>query len=116
MTKDNRKLTNFDDFLVNELKDPSSAEEYLKVLLESFKKDQNIEALLHCLKPLIEAQGSISEFARKTNIDRSHLYKIFNNEVEPKFNTMANILNNLGYEIDIKPRKKKKLKPKTSKA
>lgn len=115
MTKDKRQLTNFDDFLTNELQDSESAEEYLKVLLESFKEDQNIEALLHCLKPLIEAQGSISEFAKKANIDRSHLYRIFNNEVEPKFNTMANILNNLGYEIDIKPIKKK-LKPKTSEA
>ena len=106
--KDPKTLTRFDDFLAERLKDTQYAEGYLEVILEEYQEDNDLNAFLHCLKPLIKAQGSISAFAEKAKINRSHLYKIFNNQVKPEFNTITNILNNLGFEIAIKPAKKKR--------
>lgn len=102
----NKKLidtfSNFNDYLLNDLKDPEIAQGYLQEILTEYNNDKDINLFLHCLKPLIKSQGTIAKFAEKSGINRTYLYKIFNHKVEPEFHTLAKILDNLGFEFTVK--------------
>ena len=75
---------------------------YLEQLFNEYVQDNNIEAFLSALKPLIELNYNITEFAKKTGINRTYFYKLFNNKVVPDFSTLIIIIKNLGFEIDFK--------------
>lgn len=47
----------YDEWLINSLKNKKSAITYLKVALEEFQKDDDIEAFLIALRQVSEAQG-----------------------------------------------------------
>ncbi len=104
MTKGNLSDTfsDFDDYLIQDLKNPEQLQGYLEEILKEYYNDKNLNLFLHCLKPLIKAQGSVAKFAEKTGINRTYLYKIFNNKVSPEFHTIAKILENLGFEFTVK--------------
>lgn len=75
--------------------------EYLNQLLNMYIEDGNIEAFLSALKPIIKLHGSISEFAKKTGINRTYFYKLFKNEVTPELPTIVLIIKNLGFDISF---------------
>ncbi len=75
--------------------------EYISELLNEYIKDNNIEAFLFSLEPLIKLQGSISDFARKSGINRTYFYKLFKHEVTPEFPTIALIIKHLGFDINF---------------
>lgn len=85
-----------EDYLKNDL---DMQKEYLNQLLNLYIQDGNIEAFLNALKPIIQLNGSISEFAKKTGINRTYFYKLFRNEVTPELPTIVLIIKNLGFDI-----------------
>lgn len=109
MDKKGKKLldsfTNFDEILLQDLKNPDFAKEYFEEILNDYFKDKNTETFLSCLKPLIEAQDNISEFSKKSGISRAYFYKIFNNKVKPEFETLEKIFKGLGFELCISVKK-----------
>jgi len=98
-------FTNFDDDLQQELRNPEIAQAYLQEILSEYYNDKDVDLFLHCLKPLIKAQGTVAKFSEKTGINRTYLYKIFNHKVKPEFHTLVNILDKLGFEFTIKTKK-----------
>ncbi len=91
----------FDEYLKENLKDSEEALAFFQVAIEDFLEDNNLKNFNKALDILIKSQGSIAEFARNSGINRTHLYKILNSEVEPKLSTLKGILNKLGYKITI---------------
>lgn len=75
--------------------------EYIKSLLQEYICDNNAQAFLEALKPLIQANGSISDFAKKTGINRTYFYKLFKKQITPEFPTIVLIIKNLGFSLDI---------------
>ncbi|MCM1339449.1 MAG: hypothetical protein NC191_07240 [Muribaculaceae bacterium] len=75
--------------------------EYIKELLNEYLQDNNADAFLSALKPLIQLHGSISEFAKKSGINRTYFYKLFRKEVVPELPTIVLIIKNLGFNIDF---------------
>lgn len=98
-------FTKFNNMLLNDLQNPDFAIGYFEEILKEYHKDKDLACFLHCLKPLIEAQGNISEFARKIGISRAYLYKIFKNKVKPELETLEKIFNGLGFELCISVKK-----------
>ena len=74
---------------------------YITELLKEYMQDNNADLFLSALKPLIELHGSISEFAKKSGINRTYFYKLFRKEVTPEFPTIAIIIKTLGFDIDF---------------
>lgn len=91
----------FDEQLKEDLKDIEYAKVFLEESFKQYLEDGNKKAFLACLKPLIQSKGTISEFAEKTSFNRTYLYKIFNNTINPDFDTLSGILNALGFEFSI---------------
>ena len=87
-----------EDYLKNDL---DMQKEYLNQLLNLCIEDGNIEAFLSALKPLIQMHGSLTEFAKKTGINRTYFYKLFKNQVKPELPTIVLIIKNLGFDINF---------------
>ena len=98
------KMTKMPEFNTLEyLKDDIELQQaYLEQLFNYYVQDNNAEALLSALKPLIELNYNITEFAKKTGINRTYFYKLFNNKVVPDFPTLVIIIKNLGFDINFK--------------
>lgn len=75
--------------------------EYISELLKTYIEDNNTDAFLSALKPLICLHGSITEFAKQTGINRTYFYKLFNQKVKPEFPTIILIIKNLGFDINF---------------
>jgi probable addiction module antidote protein len=85
-----------------ELIDDEMAMDYLKQILTLYVEDGREDVFLNCLKPLIKAQGSVTDFAKKIGINRTYFYKLFNNKITPELPTLIKIINNLGYKMSFK--------------
>lgn len=103
------KNQKFDDYIISRLStDKEFATEYLNSALEEYSNDLNSDALALSIKRLIKAQGSVIDFAKVSDINREHLYRIFNSKAVPNSNTLFKIIFNLGFKLEAKPRLKQK--------
>jgi len=100
-----RRAKDFDETLFQILKDPEDAAAYLNEHLEYKGKDR--EALfLKALKKIALAQG-MDRLAAKTNLKRRSLEKALSDEGNPRFSTLSAVLEGMGLQVSIEPRKKK---------
>jgi probable addiction module antidote protein len=101
MTRKYKNSVPFDEIMDKFLSNEENIKEYLNVALEDFIEDNNFNAFYKQLERVIKARGNISEFCEKIDINRSNLYDIFNNKSNPRLDTIAKILKELGYTLKI---------------
>lgn len=107
-TKKVKKLTaGYEDWLISSLQDKQEAALFLETALEEFQKDGDLKALLLSLRHVVEAQGGIGQIARKTHLNRESLYKMLSAKGDPKFTTIATLLNAVGVKLAITPMERK---------
>jgi probable addiction module antidote protein len=92
---------NFKDYVLDNLKDPKNAKEYLKVALEEYLEDNNKEAFYQALKDVVDANGGATTISQSAQISRQNLYKVFSGKTNPRIETIGSILNNLGLTLTI---------------
>lgn len=81
---------------------PEFQKGYLYEALNEYFEDGDLSAFLYCLKPLIKVRfGSVSNFAKKTGLNRTYYYKLFKNEITPDFAKVLMIVKELGFNIQI---------------
>lgn len=98
-----QKMTgNYEEWLINSLRNKKEAAVYLQVALEEYQRDNDTESLLLALRHVAEAQGGISLLARKTHLNRESLYKTLSSKGNPKLQTLGMLLNGLGFQLSIK--------------
>ena len=100
--KKKKKLRNYDEWLIESLKDPEEAKLYLKAAFEEYEKDKDLEILLHSIWAYAKAQG-VSDLARKSKINRQNLYRIFSGQRNPRFKTMESIVRGVGFKVSFSP-------------
>ena len=80
------------DYLKQQLKDdPEYAQIWLESLLDDYAQDKNVNDLIYNLKPLIEANYTICDFAKLIGIHRITLYKIFSHKMIPSIEILHKI-------------------------
>lgn len=94
-------MRKYDEYLIETLKDPKEAEGYLNASLELYMEDNDVQALMLALEHLSRAKYSITEVSRRTGIPRQNLYKIFDNETNPNFNTVFTLIKSLGFKLVV---------------
>lgn len=92
-------MRKYDEYLIETLKDPNEAEGYLNASLEAYMEDNDAAALMLSLEHLARAKYSITEVSKQTGIPRQNLYKIFDNETNPNFNTIFTLIKSLGFKL-----------------
>lgn len=103
MNKDNliQNTESYHDEFIASLKDPTEAYGYLQVALEEYQIDNDAEALLVALRNIADAQGGMTELARKTHLNRQNLYSILSKKGNPRLDTFGLILKGLGFKLTI---------------
>jgi probable addiction module antidote protein len=90
LTKDHQKG------LLETLKDPREAAEYLNAALE----EGDNELFLLALKNVVKASG-VTNIARKTHLNRENLYKMLSEKGNPELTSLWSILSSIGLKISI---------------
>ncbi|MBA8667778.1 putative addiction module antidote protein [Holosporaceae bacterium 'Namur'] len=92
---------NYDELLVERLKNPQEAQAYLEVAINEFIEDHDKTSFLYAIKVIAIAQGGLSKLSKKTHLNRQNLYKALSNKGNPKLDTIGSIINGLGFKINI---------------
>ncbi len=93
---------NYEEWLINCLKNKKEATAYLQVALEEYQNDGDFEAFLLALRHVAEAQGGIGKLSKRTHLNRENLYKALSGKGNPKLQTLGILLKGLGFEFFIK--------------
>lgn len=99
-----KNAKSYEESLLDSLRDPSEASAYLEAAL----KDGNAKVFLLALKNVATAAGGIGSLAKKTKLNREALYRTLSKKGNPELATLQSILEGLGLQISITPKKKSK--------
>jgi probable addiction module antidote protein len=98
-----KRHKDFQEYLLNSLRDPKQALAYLNEAL----MDEDQRVFLLALKDVLEAQdGDMSALAQQAELNRENLYRIFSQKGNPKLTSLRSILHVLGMELAIQPHKR----------
>ncbi len=92
-----------DEIRLRYMKDPKEAKFSLKLALQEFEKDGQIEPLLDTLRLLAQAQGGLAKLARETTISRKALHEALSPDGNPRLRTFQSVLEALGLKMSLKP-------------
>jgi probable addiction module antidote protein len=90
-----------DIFALKMLDSEETIKDFLNVALESYIEDGDFNAFYSELEIVIKARENVSGFCRKLNINRSNLYAMFKNKTNPRLDTIAKILHELGFTLRV---------------
>lgn len=99
--KELKHTVDLENYLVNDLKSDEDIKLYLNASLKDYLDDGDFNSFYRALEMVIKAKDTVSGFAKKVGMSRTHLYSLFKNEKEPKFSTIAKIFQELGYELEV---------------
>lgn len=91
------KSENYQEYLIESLKDPVEAVGYLNAALET----NDIEVFLLALHNVVKARGGVTQLAMKTKKSRTSLYKTLSKKGNPYLKTTNEILSSMGMHLAI---------------
>lgn len=97
------KNKNYQEWLLEKLKDHDEAVAYLNAALEeSLKGDEESQQLfLVAIRNVAEAQGGVANLAKKAGIGRESLYKTLSEKGNPKWHTLVSLVIALGLNLRL---------------
>ena len=97
------KSKKYQDWLIEKLRDHDEAVAYLNSALEeSLKGDEESQHLfLLAVRNVAEAQGGVSELAKKSHLGRESLYKTLSEKGNPKWHTLVSLIIALGLNLRL---------------
>ncbi|OGT35198.1 MAG: putative addiction module antidote protein [Gammaproteobacteria bacterium RIFCSPHIGHO2_12_FULL_37_14] len=107
-TKILKNTKSYHEELIKSLRKPKEANLYLRIAMEEYHEDGDVEALLVALRNIAEAKGGMSKLAKKTHLNRQNLYYALSKKGNPTLSTLDLILKGLGYKLVIQPEENRK--------
>jgi probable addiction module antidote protein len=83
--------------LIESLRNPREAEDYLNAALE----EDDPELFLLALRNVAEAQGGVAQLADKTKLNRENLYKMLSERGNPELRSLDALLHALGFRLAV---------------
>lgn len=96
-----KRSKSFRDSLIQSLRDPIEASEYLNAVL----KENDTRLLLAAIKDIADAQGGMTELSRKTKLNRANLYQMLSQHGNPRIHNIDSVLRVFGLRIGVLPDK-----------
>lgn len=95
------KTTSYREQLLADLADKTEAQSYLMVALDEYEQDGDLNSFMLALRNVAEAQGGVGQLAKKTSLNRQHLYRLLSSKGNPRILTLDNILRAMGFKLAI---------------
>jgi probable addiction module antidote protein len=92
----------YEEGLVEQLKDPVFAAEYIKAALEERHQPA---IFMTALSRVVKAKG-VQQIAIKTKLNRESLYKLLSVDGNPTLSSLHSILDSLGLRLSVELKKK----------
>ena len=89
----------YEDWLVEQLKDPAEAAAYLEAAIEQGHEG----ALMLALRHVAMAQGGIAAVARRAKLTREAAYRILSKSGNPELRSLSAILAAAGLRLSVRP-------------
>ena len=89
MPKPNGKTESYRESLLESLKNPDEAAQYLNACLE----DQDGRVFLLALRDVADAYGGIRALSRDTQLNRESLYRMLSKSGNPSLDSLTKVLN-----------------------
>jgi len=96
-----KKVTTYQEDLVNALKDPHEAAAYLNAAIEECDR----AVFLLALRNVAEAQGGMAALARKAHMNRESLYRMLSSKGNPEIRSILTLLNSMRLRLIVEPKK-----------
>ncbi|MDB6139301.1 MAG: transcriptional regulator [Verrucomicrobiaceae bacterium] len=91
-----------DEIRMERLKDPKRADYAIKLALKAFETDNDVAVFLDTLRLVAQAQGGLTELARKTALSRQALHQVLSPTGNPRLRTLQTVLTSLGLRMSFK--------------
>ena len=93
------KSRNYKNHLIDSLKDPTEAAEYLNAALE----DGEPEVFLLALRDVVDSYGGMAKLATSTSLNRENLYRMLSTKGNPEFFSLSTVLDAVGFRLAVEP-------------
>ena len=94
------KSKSYQNSLIESLKDPTEAAEYLNAALE----DGEPEVFLLALRDVVDSYGGMGKLAVSTSLNRENLYRMLSTKGNPEFFSLSTVLNAVGFRLAVEPK------------
>src|ERR1022692_1890016 len=91
------KTESYKENLLESLKDPETAAEYLTACLD----DGDVDVFLLALRDVAEAQGGIRKLAGRARLNRENLYRMLSGSGNPPLTSLDSVLSSLGLRLAV---------------
>ena len=93
-----QKHIDYQDWLIDELKDPKLALAYLNEAL----KDPDQKVFLTAIKDVLEAQdGDMSALAAQAKLNRQSLYRMLSRKGNPRWDSLTSLFDALDLQVHL---------------
>lgn len=92
-----------DEVVLEAFRDSRTAKSAIRLALEEFETDNNVEILLDTLRLVAQAQGGIAKLARKADMSRKAIHEALSSDGNPRLRTFQSVLSGLGLRMSVKP-------------
>jgi probable addiction module antidote protein len=106
-----KKITTYQEDLIESLKDIREAAAYLNAAMEEGDR----ALFLLALRNVAEAQGGMAAVAEKAQLNRENLYRMLSKKGNPEIKSIVNLLHSMGLRLTVEPRRKVR-RPRVEKA
>ena len=96
------KSIDYQDYLIESLKDPREAADYLNAALEG----GDLQVFLVALRNVIKARGGMAHISDKLKKSRTSLYKAFSKSGNPHLKNTNEVSHSMGFHLAIIPDKR----------
>lgn len=94
------KSKSYQSNLLESLKDPTEAVEYLNAALE----DGEPEVFLLALRDVVDSYGGVGKLAVSTSLNRENLYRMLSTKGNPEFFSLSTVLDAVGFRLAVEPK------------
>lgn len=93
----------FNDYHIEKLKDPEYQKEWLKQTALEYIRTGDYEHFFSDLEDVIKANTTVTEYAKRVDMDRVQLTKILSGKTKaPSLDTINRIISGLGLDYELK--------------
>ena len=97
-----KKITTYQEDLIEALKDPREAAAYLNAAMEEGDR----ALFLLALRNVAGAHGGMAAVAEKARLNRENLYRMLSKKGNPEIKSIVNLLHSMGLRLTVEPKGK----------